>query len=107
METRRHRQSRIRNSTMGLGTPVFIENQPDYRGTAPWDVGVQSALYFDIKLLVDRFAINDFGDTHSLLLLTDSLNVEDTLTRLAPAASSCCLRRDLQGCLECEGKQPF
>jgi hypothetical protein len=78
--------SAVANSQLhyGAATPVFIESQPDYRGTAPWDVGVQSALYFDIKLLVNQFALNDFGDTHSLVLLIDSLNVQDALTRLAP-----------------------
>ncbi|MDA6332005.1 hypothetical protein OSK47_24605, partial [Escherichia coli] len=51
------------------------------------DAAAQSAAYLDWKLLVNNFAVNDFGDTHSLVLLVDSLSVQDALTRLDPTLS--------------------
>ena len=34
---------------------------------------------------MNNYSENDFGDTHSLVLLVDSLNVQNVLQRLAPA----------------------
>lgn len=71
----------------GTKTPIFIENQPLYRGDILDEVAKESMpylQYFGIKLLVDNFSQNDFGDTHSLVLLQDSLSVQDTLVKLDP-----------------------
>ena len=66
----------------GAATPIFIEDQPLYRGSVIWDAIKQSAKYLDAKLLVSGFRDNDFGDTHSLVLLVDSLSVMNVLARL-------------------------
>lgn len=69
----------------GAHVKVFIENQPLYRGTLGenWDA---SWAYGDLKLLADGFGKNNFGDTHSLVLILDSLNVQNTLLQLVPEA---------------------
>jgi trimeric autotransporter adhesin len=67
----------------GQASPVFIEDQPLVRGNLLgffWE----SLASRGIKLLTDNFSENDFGDTHSLVLLVDSLAVQDALTRLQP-----------------------
>jgi len=78
--------SSVANSQLhyGRATPVFIEDQPLYRGTAPWDSVTESLAYQGIKLLQDGFAVNDFGDTHSLVLLVDSLSIQSALATLDP-----------------------
>jgi trimeric autotransporter adhesin len=68
----------------GTPTPIFIEDQPLYRGNFFGAAATQSLLFGETKLLVDGFAINDFGDTHSLVLLVDSLSLQDTIARLMP-----------------------
>lgn len=80
----------------GVPAPVFIENQPLTRGTvtssainASWDA-------FDYRLLVDGYSNNDFGDTHSLVLLVDSLSVQGTLSQLAPSVDQGTLNLILQ-----------
>ena len=69
----------------GADVSVFIENQPLYRGTLGenWDA---SLAYGDVKLLADGYGKNNFGDTHSLVLILDSLNVQNTLLQLVPEA---------------------
>ncbi|OUL98421.1 hypothetical protein A8M77_31725 [Variovorax sp. JS1663] len=78
--------SAVANSQLhyGTATPVFIEDQPLFRGDVIWDAILQSAQYHDVKLLADNFGLNDFGDTHSLVLLVDSLSVQNTLAQLDP-----------------------
>src|SRR6218665_1995423 len=70
----------------GPPAPLFIEAQPLYRGTIIVDAALETAKTllneFDSKLLVDDFALNDFGDTHSLVLIVDSLAVQNTFARL-------------------------
>jgi hypothetical protein len=69
--------SAVSNSQLhyGQSTPVFIEDQPLYRGAI-------LSRTLENKLLDDDFAHNDFGDTHSLVLLVDSLTVQNTLAQL-------------------------
>ncbi|MCW5263101.1 hypothetical protein D5045_24085 [Verminephrobacter eiseniae] len=80
--------SAVANSQWHHGTPapLFIEDQPLYRGTIIVDAALETAKTllneFDSKLLVDDFALNDFGDTHSLVLIVDSLAVQNTFARL-------------------------
>ena len=73
--------SAVANSQWHIGqdVQVFIEDQPLYRGGVVADVLLQSLKYLDVKLLVNEFVNKDFGDTHSLVLLVDSLNVQNTL----------------------------
>ena len=69
---------------LGVGTPIWIEDQPTLRGSvyqAIWDA---SSFATGVKLLTPGFSTNDFGDTHSLVLLVDSLSVQDTLAKLDP-----------------------
>jgi Ca2+-binding RTX toxin-like protein len=71
----------------GQAIPIFIEDQPLYRGDVISEVAAASSLAQGIKLLVPSFDKNDFGDTHSLVLLVDSLAVQSVLTRLDPTLS--------------------
>lgn len=70
---------------LGISTPIWIEDQPLLRGSAAADVYSESSFANGVKLLVPNFSANDFGDTHSLVLLVDSLNVQNTLAQLDPA----------------------
>lgn len=76
--------SAVANSQLHHGTaaPVFIEDQPIWRGSVIDDAIAQSWAYLDVKLLVDNYGQNDFGDTHSLVLLVDSLSVQNILVKL-------------------------
>ncbi|MBL0207396.1 MAG: hypothetical protein IPP84_05305 [Propionivibrio sp.] len=73
----------------GIATPIFIEDQPLYRGKELTEAA-KASLYaaFDAKGLVDDYTHNDFGDTHSLVLLIDSLNIQNTLATLDPTVTS-------------------
>ncbi|WP_411878273.1 calcium-binding protein [Polaromonas sp. YR568] len=71
----------------GKETAIFIEDQPLYRGNIIPDVASASWKAGEIKLLVPEFSQNDFGDTHSLSLLIDSLSVQNALAQLDPAAN--------------------
>jgi Ca2+-binding RTX toxin-like protein len=75
----------------GADTPVFIEDQPLSRGSIVYDAATASAAYSGVKLLVDNFSVNDFGDTHSLVLLVDSLSLQDAFVRLDPSVSTATL----------------
>ena len=77
-------------SQMHYGQPlaVMIENQPLYRGTVPQDV--LASLFnrlIDPKLIVNNYGVNDWGDTHSLVLMIDSLTVMKVLATLDPSIS--------------------
>jgi Ca2+-binding RTX toxin-like protein len=76
--------SAVSNSQIhyGTATAIAIEDQPLIRGNAVADAIRASALYADVKLLVDNFGQNDFGDTHSLVLLVDSLTVQSVFAQL-------------------------
>jgi Ca2+-binding RTX toxin-like protein len=69
---------------IGQDVRIFIEDQPLYRGGVGAGLVDASLDYGDIKLLVDGYAKKDFGDTHSLVLLVDSLAIQNTLLRLLP-----------------------
>jgi Ca2+-binding RTX toxin-like protein len=81
--------SAVANSQHHYGTPVpiYIEDQPLMRGTVVPRVAWDSLLFGEAKLLVDNFSQNDFGDTHSLVLIVDSLSVQAALSRLDPSAT--------------------
>ena len=66
---------------------ISIEDQPLFRGTVIANVGTTSWKAGEAKLLVDNFGLNDFGDTHSLVLIVDSLSVQNTLAQLDPDIS--------------------
>ncbi|MBK9346521.1 MAG: hypothetical protein IPN06_08820 [Burkholderiales bacterium] len=68
----------------GKNVRVTIEDQPLYRGGIVLSAADQSWDYGNVELLVDGYANKDFGDTHSLVLLQDSLNVQNTLLQLLP-----------------------
>ncbi|WP_272947467.1 calcium-binding protein, partial [Variovorax sp. JS1663] len=72
----------------GEAVGIIIEDQPLHRGTFAVSAALTSLLNWDIKLLVNDFSHNDFGDTHSLVLIVDSLAVQDTLARLDPTFST-------------------
>lgn len=76
--------SAISNSQWHYGTEVriSIEDQPLYRGGIGKDVLGAALDYGDIKLLVSGYATKDFGDTHSLVLLIDSLNTQNAIFQL-------------------------
>jgi Ca2+-binding RTX toxin-like protein len=80
--------SAVANSEWHIGTsvPVFIEDQPLYRGGIGSAALGASLDYGNITLLVDGYAKKDFGDTHSLVLLVDSLAVQNTLLQLVTPA---------------------
>jgi len=82
--------SAVANSQLHVGEEVrvFIEDQPLLRGEVIEKVLDQSWKWNAIKLLVDGYDKNDFGDTHSLVLLVDSLSVQNTLLNLAGPLSS-------------------
>jgi hypothetical protein len=81
--------SAVSNSQYHYGTavPVFIENQPLYRGDFFLDAANETLSNAEVKLLVSNYSQNDFGDTHSLVLIVDSLSVQDMLVRLDPNVS--------------------
>jgi hypothetical protein len=68
----------------GMNVELFIEDQPFYRGDAPSAAAISSYQNSGVKLLVDNYSENDFGDTHSLVLIIDSLSVQNVLLKLLP-----------------------
>ena len=78
--------SAVANSQIHYGQPtgIIVEDQPLNRGTYGLGVVGSSLFNWDIKLLVNDFGHNDFGDTHSLVLIVDSLTVQNTLAKLDP-----------------------
>ncbi len=82
--------SMVTNSQIHYGkrAPVYIEDQPLLRGDYVFGVYESSEfLKGEVRLLNNNFSNNDFGDTHSLVLLVDSLSVQDTLARIDPRLS--------------------
>jgi trimeric autotransporter adhesin len=81
--------SAVSNSQYHYGTevPVFIENQPLYRGDFFLNAADETLSNAEVKLLVSNYSQNDFGDTHSLVLIVDSLSVQDMLVKLDPNVS--------------------
>jgi Ca2+-binding RTX toxin-like protein len=79
--------SAVANSLWHYGTdvPVFIEDQPFVRGSLVSEVVAASLDYGDVKLLIDKYNQNNFADTHSLVLMLDSLSVQNTILNLLPA----------------------
>jgi Ca2+-binding RTX toxin-like protein len=77
---------------LGISTPIWIEDQPLLRGSAAAAVYDASSFANGVKLLVPNFSANDFGDTHSLVLLVDSLNVQNTLAQLDPSLDAAKLK---------------
>ena len=69
----------VSNSGVHYGTrqEIYIEDQPLFRGTY--------SLPTDLGKLVSNPAENDFADTHSLVLLQDSLSLMALLERLDPS----------------------
>ncbi|MBB2485714.1 hypothetical protein H5407_10835 [Mitsuaria sp. WAJ17] len=93
----------------GAPTPVFIEDQPLFRGDALGNsIGAMTTAFGTMlveglgfsqlrpSLLSDKFSINDFGDTHSLLLLTDSSRVQALVEGLAPGADRATIEQILK-----------
>lgn len=78
--------SMVANSQWHFGTDwrVFIEDQPLMRGDIITAAALASLASLDFKLLVNNYDLRDFGDTHSLALLVDSLLVQNTLLQLVP-----------------------
>lgn len=78
--------SMVANSQWHIGwnVPIYIEDQPLWRGGVSGSAVAESVLGLGVKLLVDGYGTKDFGDTHSLVLLVDSLSVQDILVRMLP-----------------------
>jgi hypothetical protein len=88
----------------GAPTPVFVEDQPLYRGSVIKEVIRASLDAYGLKFLVDRYAHNDFGDTHSLVLLVDSLNLQNALATLDPLVKTDTLNAILQAASNARSK---
>ncbi|MEJ8837148.1 hypothetical protein [Ramlibacter sp. AN1133] len=82
--------SAVGNSQLHYGVlvNVAIENQPLYRGAALQFAVAESIKYLSWKLLVPNFSFNDFGDTHSLMLIINGLSARAALERLDPSLSA-------------------
>ncbi|MCW5655753.1 hypothetical protein [Hydrogenophaga sp.] len=85
-----NKPSAVANSQHHYGkpVPVYIEDQPLARGNIVISATVESVLNVEAKLLVNDFSKNDFGDSHSLVLLVDSLAVQALLARLDPSLNT-------------------
>ncbi|MFG6457419.1 calcium-binding protein [Roseateles sp. BYS96W] len=81
--------SAVSNSQHHLGNnvPVFIEDQPLVRGSYLAETFKASLAAWELKLLPNNYKNNDFGDTHSIALLADSLRVQSVVADLAPGSS--------------------
>jgi Ca2+-binding RTX toxin-like protein len=90
--------SAVSNSQIHYGqdTPVWIEDQPLLRGSIAGKVYAASSAANGIKLLVDDFSNNDFGDTHSLVLMVDSLAVQQTISTIDKTLDNSAINRLLQ-----------
>ena len=80
--------SAVANSQWHVGADVlvYIEDQPLYRGGIARKVLADLFLLNGVKLFEDQYAKSDFGDTHSLVLIKDSLAVQTLITNLLPSA---------------------
>ncbi len=79
----------------GQDVKLFIEDQPFARGNAVSET-LKALMAGKVELLHNNYVNNDFGDTHSLVLIVDSLNVQNTLLQLVPEAQ----RADAAGTLD-------
>jgi len=72
--------SMVASSQMHYGTPIpiTVENQPLGRGKEY----TSSILTNGLKLLVDNYNHNDFGDSHSIVLITDALETLKTINSI-------------------------
>ncbi len=91
-ETTTTQMAMVADSQWHYGTNVdlFIEDQPLRRGTVvgeSWDLLIKK----DSLLPINNYTQNDFGDTHSLVLLVDSLNIQNLLKTLNPNTSDATL----------------
>jgi hypothetical protein len=77
---------------LGVSTPVWIEDQPTLRGSVYQAIWSASSYATGVKLLTSGFNYNDFGDTHSLVLLVDSLSVQNLLSQLKPTTTDAALK---------------
>ncbi|WP_372166018.1 putative Ig domain-containing protein [Xanthomonas axonopodis] len=68
----------------GQDVRIGIEDQPLYRGAIGGSVLMDLVMLKSPELLDQQYAIRDFGDTHSLVLLVDSLSVQSALLSLMP-----------------------
>lgn len=73
--------SMVASSQLHYGTdiPITVENQPLGRGLYTAGVKEAKEQYGDLKLLVNNYNNTDFGDTHSIVLLVDSLETQRQL----------------------------
>ncbi|KAB2919889.1 MAG: hypothetical protein F9K30_16815 [Dechloromonas sp.] len=78
--------SGVANSQLHYGTDVavFIEDQPFTRGNFTRGL-VNGLLAAEVRLLQDKYKLNNFADTHSLTLIVDSLAVQNAVLNLLPA----------------------
>ncbi|MBK8525123.1 MAG: hypothetical protein IPL58_14475 [Betaproteobacteria bacterium] len=70
----------------GQNVNLFIEDQPFSRGNAVSET-IKALMAGRIQLLHNEYDKNDFGDTHSLVLIIDSLKLQSVLQVLAPEAT--------------------
>ena len=75
--------SQLHYGKTAVGVP--IEDQPLTRGSYFKEVASASWYNDGLKLLVDNYSLNDFGDTHSIVLLVDSLSVQAVMQKLDPS----------------------
>jgi len=68
----------------GQDVRIGIEDQPLYRGGIVTPAMLSMIPIKGPDLLVDQYVVRDFGDTHSLVLLVDSLSLQNTLLSLVP-----------------------
>ncbi len=68
----------------GADVRLFIEDQPQWRGGIGLASLSATLAAADVRLLVNGFSTKNFGDDHSLTLIVDSLNVQNTLLQLLP-----------------------
>ncbi|MFT3818086.1 MAG: hypothetical protein QM750_10730 [Rubrivivax sp.] len=78
---------------------VFIEDQPLSRGGVEFSALLASLKSLDVKLLNSNFDLEDFGDTHSLVLLVDSLLVQNTVLQALPEGQRAGAAETLQNAL--------
>lgn len=68
----------------GLRQETFIEDQPLSRGNVVLSDVWQTVNALGVRLLAPGYSLNDWGDTHSLVLVMDSLAVQNVFAKLAP-----------------------
>ncbi|MFO1412641.1 MAG: calcium-binding protein [Burkholderiales bacterium] len=83
----------------GESVPVFIEDQPVGRGGIARAIAGGYVDYGGFRPLVDHYANRDFGDTHSLTLLVDSLSVQAAILDLVQPDFQEQAQSELQGAL--------